>query len=160
MCCLHLFFLSFYCIFILPPKSQLQFLIDWYRNALFLNRLRYSIQLIQPVLDFSLFFSSLWSSVGNMLRLNPMSETSGRKGMFCSGTYQIKDVDVDFTVASGKEAFVLQTLDGRWSRRRELSQRLRFALESKFTRPTCSGFQAWEMSKRLALGCRHFWGSW
>lgn len=48
-----------------------------------------------------------------MLHLNPMSEISGRKGMFCSGTYQIKDVDVHFTVASGKEAFVLQTLDGR-----------------------------------------------
>lgn len=47
-----------------------------------------------------------------MLHLNPMSETSGRKGMFCSGTYQIKDVDVDFMVASGKEVFVLQTRGG------------------------------------------------
>ena len=34
------------------------------------------------MVDFSLFYSGLWASAGNMLHLKPMSKTSGRKSIF------------------------------------------------------------------------------
>lgn len=64
-----------------------------------------------------------------------MSKTSGRKSIFCSRIYQIKDVD--FMVVSGNEAFASWTLDEMCllGEDETLSQWPGLGLESKFILP-------------------------
>lgn len=50
-------------------------------------------------------------------------------------------------VTSGKEAFVLWTLDEKWEKRKPQSQWLELDIESKFILPTCFGIPSLKMSK-------------
>jgi len=91
--------------------------------------------------DFSLFYSGACEYLQETYSaFKPHLSNSGRKSILCSRIYQIKDVD--FMVASGKEAFVSWTLDEKCparEKRKLQSQWLGLGIESKFILPTCFG---------------------